>query len=276
MKPVNILYLNPLSDPDYNKPFADSLAGYKYASTDLDVASLRPTPDLPVTLDELGFRAYESLIVGPTVQAARLGSIPQVKRRYGAMVIGCFYDPALLEARGISGNMKVVGPCQASCQVATNLANTFSIIIGMDYWKDQMRENVYHYGYKDYLTSFENINIPASQLPVNPAKTLKAIQTASADAVRKGAEAIILGCTLETGTFKEVEQYLYDMFKQNIPVIDPSIAALKTAEHLAINNDLWPSSQIHGMQPPPESDLKKYGIFQTPYSLAHVINVAAG
>lgn len=269
---IDVLYLNPISFYKYNQPFADSLKHYKYPSTTLDVASLQATKDLPETLDNLGFRAYESLIANPTVQVARLGSIgAPVKKRYDAMVIGCFYDPVLLESRTLSGSMYVVGPCQASCQVAANLASKFSIIIGMDYWEGQMQQTVYAYGYRDYLISFENINIPASQLPVDPKKTLAAIEKASETAVRKGAEAIILGCTLESGTYVEVQKYLVKIFGKSIPVIDPSIAALKAAEHLAMFK--WNFSDIHSMQKPSESDLKKYDVFQTPYELAHIITV---
>lgn len=269
---VNVLYLNPIAYYKYNEPFANSLKKYKYGSTSLDVASLQPTSFLPETLDNLGFRAYESLIMAPTVEVARLGSISNPKiKKYDAMVIGCFYDPALLESRTISGSMYVIGPCQASCQLAANLSNKFSIIIGMDYWEDQMQQNINDYGYRDYLVSFENINIPASQLPVDPKKTLAAIEKASENAVRKGAEAIILGCTLETGTFDEVQKYLLGVFGKRIPVIDPSIAALKAAEHMALFK--WDMSDIYSMEQPSEADLKKYNVFQTPYELAHVINV---
>lgn len=270
---INILYLNPLSFTGYNQAFADSLKHFKRSDTALDVASFQPTVDLPITLNELGYRAYESLIMGPTVQVARLGVIGS--KKYNAMVIGCFYDPALLESRAISGPMSVIGPCQASCQIASTLANKFSIIIGMDYWQDQMEATVYAYGYKDYLTSFETVNIPASELLANPEITMKAICDASIQAVNKGAEAIILGCTLETGTYKTVIQALYNEFKTYIPVIDPSIASLKMAELQGYNTAEMgvANSRVHGMSMPAEADLKKYGIFQTPYPLADVISI---
>ena len=69
----------------------------------------------------------------------------------------------------------------------------------------------------------------------------------------------------------EVQKYLVKIFGKSIPVIDPSIAALKAAEHLAMFK--WNFSDIHSMQKPSESDLKKYDVFQTPYELAHIITV---
>ena len=39
------------------------------------------------------------------------------------------------------------------------------------------------------------------------------------------AEPVILGCTLETGFYREMQEEL------GAPVIDPSIAAMKPAEH---------------------------------------------
>ncbi|MDC3133027.1 aspartate/glutamate racemase family protein, partial [Flavobacteriaceae bacterium] len=207
---MNVLYLNPVSFYKYNQIFADSLKEYKDSNTKLDVACFQPTSDLPISLDNLGYRVFESLVKKETAQVARLGSFPNLvkNKRYDAMVIGCFYDPEMFASRTISGSMYVVGPCQASCQVATNLGNKFSIIIGMDYWEDEMKNTVYEYGYKDHLISFESVNIPANEFSVDPEKTLKAIEAAALNAVNKGAEAIILGCTLEMGTFLEVQKFL--------------------------------------------------------------------
>ena len=69
--------------------------------------------------------------------------------------------------------------------------------------------------------------VPDAQSPANPLPW-RAVQ------VHK-AEAIILGCTLEIGFYRELQDYLNgpEAFPgAGIPVIDPSIAAFKAARKM--------------------------------------------
>src|SRR3546814_11959512 len=70
----------------------------------------------------------------------------------------------LEDAREISGRTVVVAPCQASVQIAANLANRFSIIIGQEKWAVQMRERVEAYGYSHTLASMRSIVIGVPDL----------------------------------------------------------------------------------------------------------------
>ena len=56
------------------------------------------------------------------------------------------------------------------------------------------------------------------------------------------AESLILGCTLETGCYKEMEAEL------GVPVIDPSIAAFKAAEHADLSGSET-EPRVIGMPP---------------------------
>ncbi|MXX30091.1 MAG: hydantoin racemase [Gammaproteobacteria bacterium] len=193
------------------------------------------------------------------------------------MVIGCFYDPALDDAREISGTTAVVAPCQAACEVALNLANNFSVIIGETKWEDQMRQAVYNYGYKDKLASFQAIGMRVEDFHKDPEATTLALEAAAVDAVRlHKAESIILGCTLEVGFFKVLQEFLERNYGVNIPVIDCSIAALKAGENAALAKSVgWNPSRIWGMQPPPESELQTFDILQTDYKFGNIIHVPA-
>ena len=150
---IKVMYLNPIGNSDYDQVFADMAKKYKYPATAADVVSMNPD-SVPPKMNNLEFRTYEAFIIRDTVEAARYAS----KNGYDAMVIGCFYDPALDDAREIA-SIPVVAPCQAACEVALNLANNFSIIIGQSKWEDQMRQAVYNYGYKDKLASFQAIGM---------------------------------------------------------------------------------------------------------------------
>ena len=71
------------------------------------------------------------------------------------------------------------------------------------------------------------------------------------------AEALILGCTLEIGFHKELENAL------GVPVIDPSFAALKRAEYAAgLRRDCgWLPSRKWSCEAPPEEEMAGIGGF---------------
>lgn len=272
---IKVMYLNPVGNSEDDQTFADMVKEYKYPATSADVASMNPD-SVPPKMDNLEYRTYESFIVNDTVKAARYTS----KHDYDAMVIGCFYDPALLDAREISSNTIIVAPCQASIVAALNIANNFSIIIGETKWEDQMRQTVYEYGYKDKLASFQSVGLRVDEFHKDPDKTRELLELAAVEAIQlHKAEAIILGCTLEIGFYKELQEFLNSPGEfpgAGIPVIDASIAAFKAAENAALLKQYgWKNSRQWGMQQPPEDELKKFNILQEDYKFGNIIHVPA-
>ena len=98
---IKVMYLNPVGTSIYDETFAKMVSTYKYPATAVDVVSLNPAT-VPPKMTNLEYRAYEALIVADTVKAVRQAS----RENYDAVVIGCFYDPALADAREISGETK--------------------------------------------------------------------------------------------------------------------------------------------------------------------------
>lgn len=269
---IKVLYLNPLGTNAYNQIFADMAHKYKYPGTAVDVASLNPAT-VPPTLTNLEYRAYEALIVADTLKAVRQAS----RENYDAVIIGCFYDPALADAREIAGDTIVVAPCQAASALAMNIANNFGIIIGAEKWADQMRETVYGYGYQHKLASFQSVGLHVEDFHKDPETTRERIAEAATRAVDQSkAESIILGCTLEVGFFLDLQEILYQTFRKRVPVIDCSIAVLKAAENAALHRQIgWTNSRIWGMESPPEQDMAKLGIYQDAYAFGDMIHVPA-
>ncbi|MDE0362315.1 MAG: hypothetical protein OXI74_14190, partial [Rhodospirillaceae bacterium] len=59
-----------------------------------------------------------------------------------------------------------------------------------------------------------------------------------------------------------------------VPVIDPSIAALKAAENAALAKRVgWTNSRVWGMQPPPEDELADFGLFQSDFEFGNTLVV---
>lgn len=258
--PVSVLWLNPIGSAAFDQPIADLLSGIKQTSTSIEVVSfdMNPTPT------HLEYRAYESLIHERSVRVARDCAARQVD----AMVIGCFYDPALEAAREISGRTVVVGPCQASLQIVANLANRYSVIVGRAKWIEQMTARVREYGGIDRLASMRPLDMGVDEFQRDHALTRRRIVEQARRAVEEdGAEAIVLGCTIEFGFFQQVQEAV------GVPVIDPVVAAFKMAESLAGMKQRfgWVPSRVGSCEPPPEAEIEAFGLFKTPAPIGNLV-----
>lgn len=253
---VRVRWLNPIGLHTYNQPITGLLESIKQPSTEVEVVSL----DLAASPSHLEYRSYEALMSQGIVASARDAD----QRGIDAMVIGCFYDPALEDAREISGATVVVAPCQACLGVAAQLANRFSILVGRHKWVEQMHERVRAYGMADRLASFRSLEMGVDEFQQDHAVTRARILEEARRAVKVDrAEAIVLGCTLEFGFFQEVQREV------GVPVIDAVVAPFKLAEHLAQLKQRfgWTPSRVWSCEPPPEHELQRFGLFQSPPAL---------
>ncbi len=222
MNPIKVMFLSPVASDEYDQLMADTLAAYKYPNTEAHVTCLNSALG-PIT--NLEYRTYEAIVTGDIIRATHQAA----QEGFDALVIGCFYDTGLHDAREISGDMLVVAPCHASIEVALTLANNFSIIVGQRKWVNQMQNTVHEYGYGEKLMSFRHVGMNVVEFQQDHECTRDRLIAAGRQAVEQDyAESLILGCTLETGFYQELESVL------GVPVIDPSIAAFKAAEHAAL------------------------------------------
>ena len=259
--PVTVRWLNPIGHATFDAPISQLLHAIKLPSTRVEVVSLALSPS-PTHLE---YRAYEALTYEPIVRIAR----DSAENNIDALVLGCFYDPALEDAREISGQTVVIGPCQASLQVAANLANRFSIIIGRNKWREQMLARVRAYGAEDRLASMRSLGMGVDEFQRDHALTRKKIIEQARRAVEEdGAEAIILGCTIEFGFFEHVQTLI------GVPVIDPVVAAFKMAEAAAGMKRRfgWSPSRVGSCEPPSKAEIAAFSLFQEPAPIGNRIH----
>ena len=249
--PLKLMYLNPVGTELYDAVFADMARSYKLPGTEVHIACL---PEADGRFTHIEYRSYETIvsrgIIRATRQAAREG--------FDALAIGCFYDTALHDAREISGEMAVTAPCLASCEIAASLANRFGIIVGRRKWVNQMNAVAREHGYGERVSGFYQVELGVNDFQTDHAETERRLVAAGRRAVEEDyAEALILGCTLEIGFYREIEKAL------GVPVIDPSIAALKRAEYAALLKRQcgWVPSRMWSCEPPPEEEIARFGGF---------------
>ena len=193
------MYLNPVGFDAYDAFFAEMIRKNKFPTSEVQVTSLSPSVG---QMDNLEYRTYNALIATDLIKATRQASV----EGFDALIIGCFYDPFLLDAREISGDMVVVGPCQSSIEIALKLSNSFSVIIGQKKWQHEMQSTVIEYGYGDHLASFRDVGMTVPEFQKDHKLTEKNLIEAARLAIEEdGAESIILGCTLEFGFFEKIQ-----------------------------------------------------------------------
>ncbi len=240
-----ILWINPVGTDIFNNMFREGLEKIKQPQTQIDVVSLKKGPM------HLEYRYYEALIVPETLHLIKEAE----NNGYDAAVIGCFYDPGLNDAKQIVDKMAVTAPEEACVHLASTMGYKFSVIVTEDLCIPQMMDNIILYGLKDKVASFKSLGMGVHDLHKDERKTIEILKSKAKEAIEKdGAEVIILGCTIQFGFYKELQDYL------KVPVIDAIIAPFKYAEYLAElkNRFGWIHSKKCGFQSPIVSEIKEW------------------
>ena len=242
---ARILWINPVGTDAYDAPIGAELRREAAPTTRVDVCSLPG-----VGPQHLEWNALEAVVAGPTMGVVRWGAEQQ---GYDAAVIGCFYDPFLRGARELAGSMAVTAPAEACLHIAATIGEQVSILVGRRKWIPEMHENVVKYGYGDHLASFRVLEMSVDEFQADPETTQQRILSEAESAVREDrADAVVLGCTIEFGFYREVQE------KVGVPVIDAITAPLRYAEFLAtVGADHgWRTSRAGGYDSVPVRELE--------------------
>ncbi len=246
-----ILIINPVGHKEWNREISEYLEPVKEEDTVLDVVSLKE--GLP---EHLEYHYYEALVATELLHTIKQAE----KDGYDACIIGCYYDLFLKEAREICENMIVTAPAEAAMHIGTTLGSTFSTIVVRKKCIPDMRENVFRHGFVHQLASFRSLEIGVQELQKNPEFTKQRMREEIQAAIEEdGAEAILLGCTIQLGFFRQLQQE----FK--VPVIDANIAPLKYAEFLCELKEKagWYFSKRGLYETPDREEIKRWNIEKT-------------
>lgn len=248
---MRILWIDPIGTDVFSHDMLNILNKARRPENQVDVVSLaekRPK--------HLEYHAYEGLVVADIIRLTF-----QAASRYDAVVIGCFYDVGLREAREVSGRAVVTAPCQSATAIASNLGNTFSVLVGRRKWIPKMRENVRLYGHEHAMVSMRPLELGVHDFQADHDLTCDRLLTEGHKAIHQdGAEVLILGCTAEYGFNQKMQEEL------GVPVVDAVTAPFKYAEFLAELADRfgWYPSRMWGSEAPPQEEVEAWGLFDEP------------
>lgn len=250
-KSTKVCYIDPVSSAEFLPDLAAYFSTFKNEDCHLEVINLRA--GLP--WDNLEYHSFEALVSADLVKAVYWAST----QGFDAVIIGCFYDLCLHECREVAGDMIVVAPCQASLQVASNISNRTSIIIGQNKWRHKIESNVRYYGQHHLVGSLVPCHKSVNNYLDDKESSQQALIRASQYAIQNDyAESIILGCSANLGMYKTLQSTL------GIPVIDPVLAALSLAQCMAKTKHLgWGTSHNTSLEAPWQQEPEAIKYFST-------------
>ena len=260
------MYLSPVGPDDYDTVFVEMARSYKLPNTEVHIACLA---DPGGSFTHIEYRSYETIVSRGIIQATRQAA----REGFDALAIGCFYDTGLLRCArdlGRDGGDRPLRCLLRDCveprqplrhhrrQAQVGKPDAFAVV----------REH----GHGERLSGFYHVELGVNDFQTDHAETERRLVAAGRKAVEEDyAEALILGCTLEIGFYKEVEKAV------GVPVIDPSIAAMKRAEYAAnLKRQCgWVPSRMWSCEPPPEEEIARFGGFDEGDAFAQRLVVEA-
>jgi len=150
---------------------------------------------------------------------------------FDAAVIDCFLDPGLGAAREVS-DIVVAGPGEASMLLSMTLGDSFSILsTSAERYKSYVpNSKVRSLGLSDRFISEWGAGLTVASIPQNPEKTAAQLVRAAKELQEQDEpDVIILGCTGLSSVADQVAP------KVDVPLVDPSIAALSMAQALLLS-----------------------------------------
>jgi len=221
---MRIGVVHPVCGSGYKRPMCETGSESLYAAqSDWQALASPGTEVILAALDG----GPGIILRGEDENDARTYILDQVERlaqTVDAIVIGCFCDPCLHQARDLV-QIPVIGVGEASMTYASQIAEKFIIATPVDL--NYMSELVERAGMTRKVTSVRYIDTPISEWNSKRDEVLSKIADATRDAItHEGVETVVLGCCALAGFEREVENMV------GIPVFNPKLAAMSLAESI--------------------------------------------
>ncbi len=218
MEPPRIAFINPFGTPVYDDIIRETLL--PYASALVDVVHIEGAPA------NIDYYWPKHLI-----EVAVLEQVMRLEEAgYDAIVIGCCYDPGVRVARELV-DVPVVGPLEAAMNMASYFGHSYTIVTdhrkALPYLEDLVRV----YGGAN-CRGVRCIDWFVADMVRDPPRVADdAAATCLAALDEDGSEVVILGCTIIGGCLER--EIRATGRHADLPILNPNLLALKTAETLA-------------------------------------------
>lgn len=219
---MRIVFCNPFGTDAYDEIVRESLAPYLRGDTEVEITHLANCPAnidyyLPKHLMELD--VFRSVVAADEAAA-------------DAFVVGCCYDPGVAVARELT-EMPVVGPLEASVLLSRFFGHRFSIVTDHHKAVPELEDLVRLYGIEANCRSVRAIDWFVEDMIEDPAAVARdAYARCKLVLEEDGAECVVLGCTIIAACLEREILHGADELA-DLPILNPNVLAVKTAELLA-------------------------------------------
>ena len=171
--------------------------------------------------------AHDAGLVVP--ELIRLAPLAE-SRGFAALIIGCYSDPGLDALREIL-TIPVIGPGAAALHLAAQLGTRIGVLTPSGRGFGRVAARLRALGLAELLVSVRGIGLSVVELAQQqPGAFNKTAEVAEAAVAEDGADVLVLGC-MSMAFLPDIAGRLGE--RAGVPVINPVIAALKTAEAMA-------------------------------------------
>jgi allantoin racemase len=193
-----------------------------YAAAGTEVA-VEPTARGPAAIES----AHDAALVIP--EMIRLAPLAE-ERGFDAIIVGCYSDPGLDALREML-RIPVIGPGVASLHVAAQLGTRVSLLTPAGRGLGRVAACMRALALGPLLASVRGIGLSVMDLARQaPGALDKAAEAARAAVEEDQADVLVLGCmsmAFLPGICEDLSE------RAGVPIVNPVVAALKTAEMVA-------------------------------------------
>ena len=219
---MRIRFCNPFGTEVYDDLVRESLAPYLRTETEVEITHLE---NCPRNIDYyLPKHLMEVEVFREVVRADREG--------VDAFVVGCCYDPGVAVARELT-EMPVVGPLEASVLLSRFFGHRFSVVTDHRKAVPELEDLVRLYGIEANCRSVRAIDWYVENMVNDPAAVAQdAFEQCRRVLEEDRAECVVLGCTIIAACLeREILHGAEEL--ATLPIVNPNVLAVKTAELLA-------------------------------------------
>lgn len=192
----------------------------RHAGAGTDIVVLSPPSGYPSIESERDVVAVSPHLMAGLQSAEAEGA--------SAGIIGCFSDPAI-DAIRETVTMPIVGPGQSAIMLALQLGERYSILAPLDAGAKRARPKLRAQALHERLASVRGVGVSVVDLGHGGDEAWSRVVAAARRCIEDdGADVLVMGCM--SMAFMGLDREL--SARLSIPVVNPILAALKTAELL--------------------------------------------
>lgn len=216
---MRILVVNPIVRSKITEHVDKAYLKLKTGDVSIDSACLRKGPRFIETEE------HERLAVPGLLRVVKEGE----KQGYDAIIINCFGNPGLEESKR-RVNVPVIGAGESSFLKVKAGKKRFSVLTTVQEAVERVRRNTVKYDVSELLASVRPIGMHVIELLQTERLRKALIREGKKALMNDNAAVIVLGCTGMAGNAEWLSKRL------NVPVIDPTRAAIEMAIKLITHN----------------------------------------